>query len=192
MLRISRREEVGALILAALLAVGLLFKYVILPQPTPEIVIERAEETLAGENKVVAEIVVHVSGAVRYPGVYTLKDGVRVVDAVEAAGGIVPEGNADAINLAEPLYDGRKVTVPYISNQMGTGNSGGTVDGRVNINEATAAELETLPGIGPAKASAIVSYREANGPFRSVDDLAAVAGIGAKTVEGLKELITLY
>jgi competence protein ComEA len=192
MLRISRREEVGALILAALLAVGLLFKYVILPQPAPEIVIERAEETLAGENKVVVEIVVHVSGAVRHPGVYKLKDGARVVDAVDAAGGIVPEGNADAINLAEPLYDGRKVTVPYISNQMGTGNSGGTADGRININAATAAELEALPGIGPAKASAIVSYREANGPFRSVDDLAAVAGIGAKTVEGLKELITLY
>ncbi|MBS4030142.1 MAG: ComEA family DNA-binding protein [Clostridiales bacterium] len=191
MLRISRREEVGALILAALLAVGLLFKYVILPQPAPEVVIERAEEMQAGVNEVVAEIVVHVSGAVRHPGVYRLKDGARVVDAVDAAGGIVPEGNADAINLAEPLYDGRKVTVPFIK-QTETGNTGDTVDSRVNINEATAAQLETLPGIGPAKAAAIISYREANGPFRSVDDLAAVGGIGAKTVDALKELITLY
>lgn len=192
MLRISRREEVGALILAALLAMGLLVKYVILPKPAPQVVIERVEETQADEKEVVTVIVVHVSGAVRHPGVYTLKDGARVVDAVDAAGGIVPEGNADAINLAEPLYDGRKVTVPYISNQVGTGNTGVIVDSRVNINEATAAQLETLPGIGPAKAAAIVSFREANGPFRSVDDLAAVGGIGAKTVDALKELITLY
>ncbi len=189
MLQISRREEIGAFILAVLLTLGLLFKYVILPRPAPEIIIESIEEKSVAENEVMAEIVVHVSGAVRRPGVYALKEGARVVDAVEAAGGVTPEGNVDALNLAERLYDGRKVTVPYISPQGETSQS---TDGRVNINESSSAELEKLPGIGPAKAAAIVSYREANGHFRSIDDLVAVSGIGSKTVEALRDYITLY
>lgn len=190
MSRFSRREELGALVLAGLLAAGLFLRFVLLPRPAGEIIIERSQEQApAAQAEAEKTILVHVAGAVSYPGVYALPEGARVHEAVAAAGGPLPEGNLHALNLAEPLYDGRKVTVPFAADlEPGVAER----DGRVNINTATAAELEKLPGIGPAKAAAIAAYREKNGPFKSLEQLAEVSGIGPKTVEALRDYITLY
>ncbi|MCW3489293.1 ComEA family DNA-binding protein [Dethiobacter alkaliphilus] len=192
MLQMTRKEQIGALVLAGMLVLGLVIRFALTPKTPGEFVIEAPEES-AGELEVneVHEIMVHVAGAVQNPGVYTLTDGARIYEALEAAGGVLPDGDAHALNLAEPLYDGRRINVPF-AGDVETPTGGVAENGKVNINTATAAELEALPGIGPAKAAAISRYREENGPFRSVEDLVQVSGIGAKTVESLKEHITLY
>lgn len=190
MIQMTRREQVGALVLAAMLVSGLAIRVLLAPTPPDPVVIlapDSQEGEAAAEPK---EILVHVAGAVARPGVYRLSEGARVFEALEAAGGALPQAEPHALNLAEPLYDGRRVRVPLA----------GEVDGgaavmeakKVNVNTAAAGELESLPGIGPAKAAAIVKHREQRGPFRAEDDLAAVPGIGQKTVENLKEYITLY
>lgn len=198
MFTFTRRELLGALLLAGLLVAGLLLRYVLLPDRGTEIVRERQNEAQAPGEAAPAEqksIIVHVAGAVKVPGVYTLPEGSRLFEAVEAAGGALPDADMHALNLAEPLFDGRKVTVPAVAGQgpgVQTAPPSQPADGRVNINTATAAELEKLPGIGPAKAQAIVRDREQNGLFRRVEDLARVSGIGPKTVENLREHATVY
>jgi competence protein ComEA len=199
MLAFTRRELLGAVLLAGLLVAGLLLRFVLLPDRGPEIVHERQEESQAPATEVPGEqksIIVHIAGAVKVPGVYTLPDGARVFEALAAAGGALPEADMHALNLAEPLFDGRKVIVPAMAGQGPGGqpvpSQNQPADNRVNINTATAAELEKLPGIGPSRAQAIVRDREQNGLFRRVDDLARVSGIGPKTVESLREHVTVY
>ncbi len=138
-------------------------------------------------------LLVHVSGAVRRPGLVALPPGARVVDAVAAAGG--PAGTADqgAVNLAAPVVDGQQVVVPArgaapsSASAAATGASGT----RVSINSATAEQLESLPRIGPALAARIVAHRTEHGPFRSVDQLGEVGGIGPKILAGLRDAVTL-
>lgn len=139
-----------------------------------------------------ASVFVHVSGSVVSPGLYVLDEGARVVDAVAAAGGFAPGADEAAVNLARPLSDGEQLLVPAI----GTVADGGTApapagDGRVNLNIADAAELDTLPRIGPAMAERIIQWRDANGRFTSVEDLLAVPGIGDKMLETLRDLVTV-
>lgn len=141
-------------------------------------------------------IVVHVAGAVLQPGVYELPDGARVHEAVLAAGGAAPEADTDQLNLAAVLADGQKVYVPREGEQVVTDGGGGaggsaTPQAVVSINRASAQELEALPGIGPVLAGRIVTYRTANGPFRSVDDLLNVSGIGPKLLEQLRPHVRL-
>ncbi|HHX74545.1 MAG TPA: ComEA family DNA-binding protein [Firmicutes bacterium] len=188
MFAMNRRELAGALLLAVLLVAGLLLRFTVFAAKTsgPEI-IPPGDNNLQ-EKKREAEIFVHVAGAVRRPGVYTLPAGARVIHALEAAGGVLPDGDEHALNLAEPLYDGRHISVPYLGQEA----PAAATEGKVNINTATAEELDRLPGIGPAKAAAIVAYREKNGPFQSLEDLVNVSGIGPSTVETLKEYVTLY
>ena len=122
------------------------------------------------------EVVVHVAGAVAEPGVVRLTSGARVEDAIDAAGGTLPESATNAINLARVVQDGEQIYVPVVGEESTAG---------VNINRSSASELERLPGIGPALAKRIVGYREAHGPFASLAELAAVSGIGQALVEGL-------
>jgi competence protein ComEA len=142
-----------------------------------------------------AEVVVHVAGRVRHPGIVVLKSGARVVDALRAAGGARPGVDLVGINLARPLIDGEQVLVGVGTpapdggaGQAGTGAAGaagsGGVDaaGMVNLNTATAVELEELPGVGPVTAAAIVAFREEHGSFTSVDELLDVSGIGEATL----------
>lgn len=142
-------------------------------------------------------ITVHVAGAVRAPGVYTLRAGARVVDAVDAAGGLAIDADADRINLAALLSDGERVFIPRVGQDdplpvSPTVPSGGTApSGPLNLNVATAAELESLPGIGPTTAASIVAYRDLHGPFVSVDDLTNVTGIGPSKLEALRGLVTV-
>ena len=147
-------------------------------------------------------IVVHVVGAVVSPGVVVLADGARVADAIAAAGGAASDADTEQLNLARVLGDGEQVRVPHAGEQLVApdpgpsppgGVSGGSTPGGgvVNINTAGAAELEALPGIGPALAARIVEYRDGHGPFASVDDLTDVPGIGPAKLEALRSQATV-
>lgn len=161
------------------------------------------------------QVVVSIQGAVIKPGVYTLDDGSRVTDLIRAAGGLLGADTKE-INLAARLIDGTTLTVPEIADesavdgagadrpvnpatytiagQHSTGasapQSGAATGGRINLNRATQVELETLPGIGPKLAQQIVQYREEN-PFKNIDALQDVPGIGPQRFEAIRDLITV-
>lgn len=142
-------------------------------------------------------IAVHVSGAVAAPGVYELEEGARVADAVELAGGFLEGAAENALNLARVLNDGEQVVVPtaeeHAAQQTAAEALGGAagVGGKVNINTASAEQLDTLPGVGESTAQKIIADREANGPFSSPEDLKRVSGIGDKKYAELADLITV-
>lgn len=137
-------------------------------------------------------IVVHVSGAVAKPSVYSLPAGSRVQSVIEAAGGALEGADLTRTNLARLLVDGEQVHI-FLLGDTSTPEfpSASLTTSKININTATQKELETLPGIGPAKAGDIIAYRTQNGPFRTIDDIINVRGIGDKTFESLKELIRI-
>ncbi len=141
-------------------------------------------------------VVVHVAGAVAAPGVYELPAGARVVDGVAAAGGALVEADVGALNLAAVVADGQRVYVPRVGEpvpaDLGPSPAPGSSlpAGPVDLNAATAAELDRLPGIGPATAQAIVDHRDANGPFVTVDDLEAVRGIGPAKLDAIRDQVT--
>ena len=154
------------------------------------------------------QLVVHVAGAVKNPGVFSLDPDSRVFEAVDAAGGALPTAELAALNLAAPLLDGLQVFVPtheqaatvqpYPGAVQTPGQGPETVgqapagaQGKLNLNTASAAELETLPGVGPVLAERIVAWRTDHGNFATVDALDAVAGIGAKMLAGLRDLVTV-
>lgn len=140
-------------------------------------------------------ILVDVAGWVRRPGVYEFHEGDRVIDAIEAAGGAKAGAALDALNLAAPLADGTQILVPRRQAPGSVGSAatagGPAVSSKVNINSASAVELEALPGVGEVIAGLIVDYRTANGPFGSVDDLLDVSGIGEVTLENIRDLVTV-
>ncbi len=143
-----------------------------------------------------APVTVHVTGGVAAAGVRTLPADARVGDAVAAAGGVTEDADLERINLARPLVDGEHVHVPRIGEDprpapAPDGPSAGAVggDGLLDLNRATAAELEALPGIGPTRAAAIVDHRERHGPFATPGDLRAVSGIGEATFQTLAPLV---
>lgn len=140
---------------------------------------------------------VHVAGAVAAPGVYELPVGARAVDGVNAAGGVVPEADLDRINLAAPLVDGQQLYVPRRGEALpeagaaagGAAGAGGqqpAAPTRVNVNQAGVDALQQVPGIGPVLAARIVAYRQAHGPFRRVEDLTRVQGIGPRSLENMR------
>jgi competence protein ComEA len=137
-------------------------------------------------------VVVHVVGAVRRPGLYRLREGERVADALARAGGATPKADLAAVNLAAPLADGSQVVVPRrtASPAAAVAPTASAVPARVSLASATLEQLDALPGIGPVTAQKILDHRDRHGPFRSVDDLDAVAGIGPARVEQLRELVT--
>lgn len=143
-----------------------------------------------------APIRVHVTGAVSNPDVYSLPPGSRVEDAVDAAGGVLPNAYTYTLNLAAQLEDGDKVLVPFIAQdtsekpQEGRDNPApASVQFPLDINTATQEELELLPGIGESKAQAIIEYREDNGPFTTIEQIQNVPGIGPGIFEDIKDLI---
>jgi competence protein ComEA len=132
-----------------------------------------------------ANVTVYVSGAVTNPGVYSLPAGSRVEDAIKAAGGFAPGAEQEEINLATSLLDGQQVDVP------GVVSAGHVNAGRVNINTASAEELDALPGIGPTTAQAIVDYRLEHGDFTAIQDVQNVPGVGPTTYDKIKDYITV-
>jgi competence protein ComEA len=143
--------------------------------------------------------VVHVAGAVRRPGVYRLPAGARVQDAVERAGGARPGGDVNAINLAAKVADGQQIFVPSRGRSGGSaaaaapaggGGAAGAAPGPpISLNSATAEQLDTLDGVGPATAQKIIAWRTQHGGFRSVADLGQVPGIGPKKLAALKDKV---
>ena len=141
-------------------------------------------------------IVVHVTGAVPRPGVYALPKGARVQDGISAAGGFLAEADKANINLAQLLEDGEKLDIPFIEGASPVLATPlpevvATTTDLININTATAAELDTLPGIGPTTAQKIIDYRTQNGPFVNAEDIINVSGIGPASYERIKDLITV-
>ncbi len=149
---------------------------------------------------------VQVAGAVNIPGVYHLASDSRVFEAVAAAGGFSDAADEQAVALAAQLFDGCRVYVPEIGETVlggvvgpaessagmsGAAEGSGTTGGLISLNSATAAELDSLPGIGPSLAQQIISYREAQGPFDSVEQLTDVPGIGPAKLEQLRPLVML-
>lgn len=149
-------------------------------------------------------IQVEVAGAVAAPGGYTLPAGARGADAIAAAGGLAADADPTALNLARPLQDGEQLVAPTRASAepapaalpasldaVRSGGAGLAVAGLIDINRASLAELDQLPGIGPVTAQAIVEHRTTHGPFRAVDELVDVKGIGQATLEKIRALITV-
>ncbi len=157
---------------------------------TPTEVVEPDRLVAAGLETDTAQIYVHVAGEVKSPGLYRLDFDARVIDAIAAAGGTLPEADLQAVNLARSINDGEQLIVPAFG-EVAAGTSGAASDGKVNINTADSTTLQTLPRVGPALAERIIEWRESNGPFRGVDDLLAVSGIGEKMLAGLREKVTV-
>jgi competence protein ComEA len=153
----------------------------------------------AGEGR----IAVHVAGAVARPGVVELAAGARVIDAVEAVGGAPAEADLDRLNLAAKLVDGERVYVPKVgqadpgavagepAETSETPASAGTPSAKLDLNTATQTQLETLPGIGPAYAQAIIAERQRRGGFKAVNELRSVRGIGEKRFADIAALVTV-
>ncbi|MGV9188936.1 helix-hairpin-helix domain-containing protein [Arcanobacterium canis] len=170
---------------------------VAMPSGTP---VAMPSGTPSQQENHVSQMVVYVSGAVKKPGVVRLDPGARVDDAVRAAGGFGKDADPNALNLAEKLADSAHVHVAAVGESVQKVQSGDNVAGEqhmkktetgdsrgsVNLNTASASDLEAVPGIGPVTASAIIEYRSSIGAFSSVDQLREVGGIGAKTLEKLR------
>ncbi|MGY4690376.1 helix-hairpin-helix domain-containing protein [Salibacterium sp. K-3] len=137
------------------------------------------------------EVVIDVKGAVVEPGVYELREGSRVIDAIDTAGGMTEEAAPAAVNFAEKLYDEMVVLVPEEGEEQPAAGVQDEGEAKIRVNYAEAAELETLPGIGPAKAAAIIAYREEQGSFEQEEDLLDVSGIGEASLEQMKDKVSL-
>jgi competence protein ComEA len=171
------------------------------PSDPPEAAIPYASTTLspAATASTEAEVlVVHVAGAVLEPGVHELAPGSRVADAIAAAGGLAPAADAARINLAAPLVDGERVYVlaegeeePAVAVGTAPPDGEGGASGPIDLNTADAEALDSLPGVGPATAAAIIQHRTENGFFTNVDQLLDVPGIGEAKLEALRDLVTV-
>jgi len=165
------------------------------------------ESTAPTEPTPSAEVVVHVSGAVKRAGVYRLAPDSRVADAIEQAGGATEHADLDALNLAEPLQDGQKIHVPRkgevspptvasvapsrTPRSAPQAAATATTQFPINLNTATADQLEAIPGIGPVLAQRIIEYRQTRGRFQSVDELLEVRGIGPKRLESMRPYVVV-
>ncbi len=191
------RPGVRALAVVAAVVVLVAAGFAWWSRPRPEPVVP---ETLSTDSGPVAvqpsptpeELVVAVTGMVHRPGLVRLTPGARVADAIEAAGGPLPEADLTHLNLARKLSDGELVAVGVPPPpEAGAGAAPGPDTGKVNLNTATRAELETLPGIGPTLAQRILDYRTTHGAFRSVDELRNVPGIGDARLAELRDRVTV-
>lgn len=148
----------------------------------------------SGADELAGGVFVHVSGAVRQPGLYELTEGARVADAVAAAGGATRKAEVGLINLAQVITDGMKIDIPRkgVAAVPAPGASGDPASAAmVSINSADQAALETLPGVGPVTAQAIISHREEIGVFTSLEELLDVSGIGPVTFAEIRPHVTL-
>lgn len=151
-------------------------------------------------------VVIHITGAVKVPGIVKLKEGSRIEDAIQEAGGLTEDADISKVNLAYVLDDGIKIRIPSSLEEditdedilvedsgeniiQETNTSSTNLSGSININKATETELETLPGIGASLASRIIEYREQNGKFSSIEDIKNVSGIGESKYNNIKDFI---
>ncbi len=166
-------------------------------------------ENITEENE---EIVIHIAGEVNTPGIVRIKEGSRIADVIEKAGGLTVKANLSNINLAYIVEDGQKITIPskeeqevkeYVTSESGEGVSHGlpqtgsnqntttNTNSKININKATKEELQTLSGIGESTAQKIIDYRKENGEFKQIEDLKNVSGIGEAKFNAIKDNIKI-
>ncbi|GAB6180042.1 hypothetical protein JCM14036_13610 [Desulfotomaculum defluvii] len=213
MINLGRKEQIIILIIMAVVLFSAGYQFANKADQPVELVTLQSTDDLESSEEI-KDVFVHVAGSVEKPDVYQLPANSRVKDAIKLA---VPTADADLsmLNLAAPLKDGQKLQIPSIVEPTTPGQSMAQVTavpvpmqgtpptinrpavpsvtqggGLININFASLAELDSLPGIGPALAERIIEHREANGPFQTIDDLKNVSGIGDKKFEDLQELIT--
>lgn len=183
-----------ALVVICIFALGaLLWNQTDLPlqqQPLPTY--QPQQQVKSEEKKVPQKATIDVKGAVNKPGIYHLPAPVRLYQALEAAGGVTDQANVQQMNMAKEIVDGSMIYIPKKGEQIPTEASplqadGEKGNGKINLNTATLQELESLPGLGPTKAQAIIQYRGEHGGFQSVEQLLEVSGIGERTLERIKE-----
>lgn len=204
---LENKEKIILVIIGVILAVSLVIYFLV--QEDEEYIginnetSDLTEEEVVEEIEESEEIVLHIIGAVKNPGIVKIKEGSRIVDVIEAAGGITEDADISKINLAYIVEDGQKIFIPSITDEITeeteyvTSESGDNIivddnEGEnmmVNINKATQTELETLPGIGPAMALRIIEHREENGNFENIEDIKNVKGIGDAKFENIKNHI---
>jgi len=203
------RRVVTSALAAFVLAVGAWWVVRVPPAPVESGIsftgtsLVRDQSSSSDAAALALNIVVHVAGEVNKPGVYTLPNSARMIDAVTAAGGATARADLEVINLATPLIDSSQIYVPakgvaarptFIRPQPGvngvaSATNSPSASGVVNINRASVTELDALPGVGQSTAQAIVDYRSANGPFGSPEDLLNVKGIGPAKFEAMRKLV---
>ena len=177
----------AALVLVAgvlVVVVGANFMGSLAPAPVPLPVAVGSELDSVSQRE--TTVMVHVVGAVAEPGVVSLPESSRVQDALALAGGAREDADLRSVNLARAVFDGEQIVVPRHGDPF---ESSPGASGLISLSQADQASLETLPRIGPATAERIIAWRESNGPFRSVEDLLAISGIGPATLEGLADLV---
>ena len=207
MFNLSNQEKITIILLLILIIVGVGIVLNRNINREDNFIVNRASdipENNTAIQKEVPSVIIHITGAVKNPGVYQLKSTDRIVDAVKIAGGATEEANLDLINLAALLKDGQKIIVPSkiynengeeinknIDNNVEVIYSSSSVSSstKININTANATMLQTLSGIGPVLSERIIEYRNQNGFFGVIDDIKDVSGIGEKKFEGIKDLI---
>lgn len=189
--RLTPRLRVGAVMVLLLVAVAVAVVVSALGSHGSSVPVAAVRSSSAPPT-VEVTIYVHLLGAVAKPGLYTLPQDARAIDAIAAAGGFAAGADEAAVNLARFLSDGEQLYVPLVGEAPApSAQVPGTIAGKVNLNTADAASLETLPRVGPAMAARIIAWRDINGRFTAVEDLQSVSGIGDKTFAALRELVTI-
>lgn len=220
MFNLTKQEQVIILFLIGILLVGLGVKYYFSRQQNYEIIAPATTATdTSNRNVNQPSSIVHIAGAVNKPGVYHLPAGSRVYDAITTAGDTTSQADISGLNLAAVIGDGDKIDIPILQNKpdpkselltneahqksfpvpepisktkaIPHSRSSVQSSGKININTATVSELDNLPGIGPKLAERIILYRQQHGPFKRIDDIVMVSGIGPKRFEQMKSMITV-
>lgn len=204
-IRVGVGATIALSLLALIVAVGVSFirgagstEVVDGREDSPGVVVEGRDGAGQSGDGPTGPLFVHVFGAVARPGLYELSPGSRVVDAVSAAGGFAEDADRDRLNLARVLADAEQIGVPRAGEEPpeaagAPGSASPTTTGsgtKVSLNRASSEELQTLPQVGPATAQSIIAWRTENGPFTSVEQLLSISGIGQKTYDRLKDLVT--
>ena len=206
LLRNAGVADIPRPVLIGTIAIGLVLilwgAWHFLPKPSTDFVATAQAETqessassTAASASAATTIIVDVEGAVNAPGLYSLPVDARIGDAVTAAGGLATDAVAESINLAQKLSDGEQVIVASNTADAESGGataatqSGKSANGKININTASAEQLQELSGVGPSLSERIVQYREQNGHFKKIEDIQNVSGIGETRFNNLKDLI---
>lgn len=200
---LSKREQIIIILLIVMVIAISLFnfigkKYLLADSTKEDPLVEELMEGIkedTEEESEPKEIIVHISGQVNNPGIVKLEVGARVIDAVNLAGGLKNEADLDKINLAKKLEDEEKIYIPALGEEgdvdFSDSQSTAEGNGKVNINTCTKDELLSLPGIGEVLADRIIDYREQT-PFKNIEDIMNVSGIGEKKFESIKEMIIIH
>jgi len=184
---VSKNQFIAVVVLSVIIIAGWISYYLYQPVSKPQIKISKSVTKKSKARKVF----VHVAGAVKEPGVYELNTDSRVIEAVKKAGGFTDGADTDSLNLAAKVQDSQKIMVTDINKTVQSQATAADIEQSINLNTATAEQLEELPGVGETIAKRIIEFREEKGSFSSVDELKEVEGIGEKKFAKIKKEASL-